>query len=151
MGLADFTKQIAKEVVDSQKSKMLEQLKLAETAKKVEPVPGPPAPAAAPVENAGVMIFQQINAMQRACKEDQELHVLVSAAGETMRIHEIFAPNWALFVLIGFDAHGQTTRVIAPVSGLQVVCKMVKLQGEAKPVRVNLLPPKPPQENKPVA
>ena len=145
MGLTDFTKQIAKEVVDSQKSKMLEQLKLAETAKKADPVQGQPAP----VENAGVIIFQQINAMQRACKEDQELHVLVAAAGETLRIHEIFAPTWALFVLIGFDAHGQTTRVVAPVTGLNVVCKMVKLQGDNKPVRVNLVPPKPAQETKP--
>lgn len=81
--------------------------------------------------------------MQRACREDQELMVLVECAAETLRVLEIFAPTWQLFVLTGIDSEGQITRIISPVVSLQLVCKTVKVQLDAKPVRVNFTAPKP--------
>ena len=147
MGIGDITKQLAKEVVGAQKSKMFDSLRPADLAKKAEQVQAE-RPAAGPAENMGGIVFSQINAMQKACKEDQELMVLVEAAAETLRILEIFAPSWQLFVMTGIDADGQVTRIMTPVVSLQLVCKVVKVQAEAKPVRVHFIPPKPTVDTK---
>lgn len=147
MGLGDITKQIAKEVVGAQKNNLFESLRPPDLAKKAEQIQAD-RPPSTPLENPGMMIFAQVNAMQRACKEDQELMVLVECAAETLRILEIFAPTWGLFVLTGIDGEGHTTRVITPVVSLQLVCKVMKVQPEASPVRVHFTAPKPAPEPK---
>ncbi len=136
MGLGDITKQLANEVIGAQKTKVLDSILPPDPVKKPE-TPAPPP-------ELGNIIFGQIAAMQRACKDDTELVLKVHAAGETLRVLEMYAPNWQLFVLTGVDAEGQTTRIVTPVATIQLVSKVVKIPSEAKPVRIQLIAPKPP-------
>ena len=125
MALGDFTRQIAKEAL------------LSATA------PAPKEqPAAGAAENLGATIFSQIQAMQKALKEDEELVVLFGNGAERIRVMEIFLPSRQIAVLTGPDADRSLTRVISPVAALQLVCKVAKAPAGAKPVRVNLVTPK---------
>jgi len=127
MALGDFTRQIAKEAL----------LSAAAPAPKEQP-----APAAAPAENLGATIFNQIQAMQKALKEDEELVVWFASGPERIRVMEIFLPSKQIAVLTGPDADRNLTRVISPVAALQLVCKVIKTPAGAKPVRINLIVPK---------
>jgi len=100
-----------------------------------------PPPAAAPV-HTGLVIFGQIQAMQKALKEDEELVVLFQSGVERIRVVEIFLPSPAVAVVTGTDANRNLTRVIAPVDSLQLLCKTMKAPAGAKPIRVNLVTPR---------
>ena len=63
--------------------------------------------------------------MQKALKEDEELVVLCSSAGETIRVLEFFVPSWNVLVLTGIDTEKNITRIITPVESLQLVCKSI--------------------------
>jgi len=122
MALGDLTRQIAKEAL------------LSATA----PAPKePPAPAGA--DNLGATIFGQIQAMQKALKEDEELVVWFASGGERIRVMEIFLPSRQVAVLTGPDAERSLTRILSPVGALQLVCKVAKAPAGVKPVRVNLV------------
>jgi hypothetical protein len=127
MALGDLTRQIAKEAL----------LSAATPAPKEQP-----PPAAAPTENLGTTIFSQIQAMQKALKEDEELVVLFANGAERIRVLEIFLPSRNIAVLTGPDSDRSLTRVISPVASLQLVCKVAKASAGAKPIRVNLVTPK---------
>jgi hypothetical protein len=106
----------------------------------------PPAekPAAPPPpEPIGAVVLNQIQAMQRALKEDQELLVSFSAGGETLRVLEVFVPSVHVLVLAGVDKEQNVTRVVVPAESAQLVCKIVKVAAGAKPIRVNVLSPRP--------
>lgn len=96
-------------------------------------------PAAAPM---GLVIFGQIQGMQKALKEDEELVILFQSGVERIRLIEIFLPSPAVAVLTGHDNSRNLTRVICPVDSLQLFCKTMKVSAGAKPVRVNLVIPK---------
>ena len=102
-----------------------------------------PAPAAASAPNTGLVIFGQISAMQKALKEDEELVVLFQSGVERIRVMEIFLPSPAVAVLSGTDANRNLTRAIVPVDSVQLLCKTMKTPAGAKPMRVNLVTPKP--------
>ena len=101
-------------------------------------------PVADPSGNAGATILGQVQAMQKALKEDQELVVLCNAGAETIRVLEFFLPSWQVAVLTGVDSGKSISRVISPVESLQLVCKVVK--AAAKPTRINFFTPKPKAE-----
>jgi hypothetical protein len=104
-------------------------------------------PDQAPVADSGnvaATILGQLQAMQKALKEDQELVVLCNAGGETIRVLEFFLPSWQVAVLTGLDSGKGISRVISPVESMQLVCKVVKAQ--AKPTRLNFITPKPKSE-----
>jgi len=122
MAFVDLTKQLAKEAF------------LSATAD--------PAPAAAQPDNLGALIFGQLHGMQKALKEDEELAVWFSNAGERLRVMEIFLPSPKLAVLSGHDSDRNLTPVISPVDALQLVAKVMKVAPGAKPVRVGLIMPK---------
>jgi hypothetical protein len=124
MALADLTKQLAQQALLSATS----------------PAKEPAAPAQK--ESVCAVILAQINAMQKALKEDQELLVLFESGAETIRVMEIFVPSWQVAVLKGLDADRNPTRVVSPAEALQLVCKVVKAPPGVKPVRVGLTPPK---------
>jgi hypothetical protein len=127
MALGDLTRQIAKEALLSATS----------------PAPKEaPAAASAPGENLGATIFSQIQAMQKALKEDEELMVWFSSGAERIRVMEIFLPSRQIAVLTGPDSERSLTRVISPVAALQLVCKVARTPAGVKPVRVNLVTPK---------
>jgi hypothetical protein len=81
--------------------------------------------------------------MQKAVKEEEELVVLLHNGLETMRVLEVYVPSWNVAVLTGIDADRNLTRVIAPAESLQLICKVMKAQPGAKPVKVALIAPKP--------
>jgi hypothetical protein len=125
MALVDLTKQLAKEAL------------LSATAD-----PKPAAPAAPAPENVGAILMGQVNSMQKALKEDEELVVWFSNSNETLRVMEIFLPSPKLAVLSGHDADHNLTRVISPVEALQLVVKVMKVAAGSKALRVGLVMPK---------
>ena len=125
MALADFTKQLAQQALLSATS----------------PAKEPAAPAQK--ESVGAVILAQINAMQKALKEDEELVVLFESGAEKIRVMEIFVPSWQVVVLKGVDADRNPVRVVSPAERLQLVCKVVKTPPGVKPARVGLIAPKP--------
>jgi len=101
----------------------------------------PEAPKSSP-EGSGSVILAQIQAMQKALRPEDELVVWVSAGSETIRILEIFAPSWQVFVLTGIDSDRNTTRIISHADHLQLVCKVMKSRTPDKPIRVGITTPK---------
>jgi hypothetical protein len=128
MALGEFTKQIAQQAL------------LSATAKD----PAPPSQAApAQSENLAAVLLGQINAMQKALKDDEELIVTFQTGAERIRVMEIFTPARQMAVLSGTDTQRNPARVISAIDSLQLVCKVVKVAEGAKPVRVALVTPKP--------
>jgi hypothetical protein len=124
MALGEFTKQIAQQAL------------LSATAPKE-------APAPVQAENLGATIFGQIQAMQKALKEDEELVLLFHAGAEKIRVMEIFLPSPEVAVLSGLDAGRTLARAISPVDSLQLVVKVAKVQPGAKAARIGLVTAKP--------
>ncbi len=122
MALGDLTKQLAEQAIRSATA---------------------PKPAAPPQPNhMGADLLAQVQAMQKALKEDEELLVLFHAGGETVRVHEFFFPSWQVAVLTGTGADKSVTRAISPVESLQLVCKVVKTAA-SPPARIKFVTPKP--------
>lgn len=125
MALGDLTKQLAEQAIRSA------------TAKPA----GPPQP-----ESPGAVIFAQVQAMQKALREDEELVVLCQAAGETLRVLEFFLPSWQVAVVSGADKDRNVTRVVSPLESLQLLCKVRKVQPPAKAARISFVAPRPKQD-----
>lgn len=128
MALGDLTKQLAEQAIRSATA------------------PKPAAPP--PPHNMGADLAAQVQAMQKALKEDEELLVLFHAGGETVRVHEFFFPSWQVAVLTGTGTgtDKSVTRVISPVDALQLVCKVTKAPPSATPARIRFVTPKPKQD-----
>jgi hypothetical protein len=120
---------------------VVDSLRPSEVSKIAESLTGD-KPAAAPGESIAALILGQVAAMQKALKDDEELVVLASAAVETLRVLEIYAPSPRLLVVTGIDSQRTVTRVIAPADSLQLVCKVMKAQEQSRPVRIRLIAPK---------
>jgi hypothetical protein len=123
VSLGLITKQLAQEALGSQLKEL------------TEPAAQTPAPT---VDNAAAMIAE-IQKMQGALKEDQELVVTCHVGRESVRVMEMFAPTPKLVVLTGFDADRALTRVVSPVDALQLICKPTPVKPGAKPVRLRLV------------
>ena len=124
MSLGDLTKQLAVQALTTPDK------------------PKPETPAA-PADGSGPTILSQLQAMQKALKDDEELVVLFRYGGETIVVREVYFPTWQLAVLSGIDPNKSTTRVISPVDALQLVCKVARVPGGNKPFRVGLIAPRP--------
>ena len=123
MALGDLTRQLAEQA-------------LSETFKTGK-AGGPVHP-----DNPCATILGQIQAMQKALKEDEELAVVFHAGTQAIRVLEIFVPTWQAVVITGLDADKSVTRVVAHSNALEFMCKAVKTPPGAKPVRVNVITPK---------
>ena len=143
MALAQFGKQLAQQVVGEKMKDVMDSLRPPDAAKILDPArqEKPPAPAAG--ENLGTVITGQVQAMQRACKEDQELVVLCNAGLETLRVLEFYAPAPQVLVMTGIDTERNITRVISPVGAVQLVAKVMSVKPDTKPARINFIGPKP--------
>ena len=123
MALAGLTKQLAQEMILSATKE-----------------PAPPArPAIAP-DAVGPVLAGQIQAMQKALKEDEELMVWCHAGGDKIRVMEFFLPSPQVVVLTGMDAGRAMTRVVSAAAALQLVTKTAKVPPGSKPVRVAVVP-----------
>lgn len=143
MALAQIGKQLAQQMIGDKVNEVMDSLRPGDTAKSVDPAKNEKPAATPQAETLGAAILGQIAAMQRACKEDQELVVLCNAGLETLRVLEFFAPSAQLLVMTGVDTERNVTRVILPVESVQLVCKVMSVQAGAKPARVNFINPKP--------
>ena len=123
MALGDLTKQLASQAIRN--------------------AVNPPAPPPKP-DNTGTAMLAQVQAMQKALKEDEELIVLFHAGGEAFRVLEFFFPSWKVAVLTGVDKDKSVTRVIAAVESLQLVCKVSKAAPPAAPARIKFVTPREP-------
>ena len=95
MALAQLGKQLAQQVVGEKIQDVMDSLRPPDAAKILDPAKQEKPAAPAPGETLGSVIVGQMQAMQRACKEDQELVVLCSAGLETLRVLEIFCAGAA--------------------------------------------------------
>lgn len=93
-------------------------------------------------DSVGAVMLGEIQAMQRACKEDEELLVLFPAGEETVRVLEFIVPSWPVLVLCGVDKAKNTTRVVTTAECVQLICKVARTQPSARPVRVGFRIPK---------
>jgi hypothetical protein len=130
VSLAHLTKQLAQQAVGDSVKEALDAFRPSE------------APAAGEPPGLAAQIVGQVQAMQNALKDDQELLVVCSAATETLRVLEFFTPSQRVVVLTGVDADRAVTRVICPAESLQLVCKPMAVQPGAKPVRIRFVSPK---------
>ena len=143
MAFGNLGRTLAGQALETTKKNVLDALLSPETSKAVEKIQTERPAAAAAGEAIGSVILAQIQAMQRALKEDQELVVLFETGGETLRVLEVFVPSVKVFVLAGVDAEQNVTRVVIAADTAQLVCKIVKVTEGAKAIRVNVLSPRP--------
>lgn len=123
-------------------SEIAKQLASQALADQIAPKPSTPAQP----DGAGAIMLGQIQAMQKACKEDEELMVLFRSGPETVRVLEFIVPSWKVLVLAGVDEAKNTTRVVSTPESVQLVCKVLKVQPPGKPVRLGFRLPKPKPE-----
>ncbi len=143
MPLAQIGKALAQQVVGEKIQDVMDSLRPPDISKVLDPSKQEKTTAAAPGENLSATILAQIQAMQQACKEDQELVVLCNAGLETLRVMEFYAPSPQVLVMTGIDTGRNITRVISPIETVQLVCKVMSVQAGAKPARVNFKTAKP--------
>jgi hypothetical protein len=143
MALAQIGKQLAQQMVGEKLQDVMDSLRPPDVGKILDPAKQVQAPPPAAGEPLGAAILGQVQAMQRACKDDQELVVLCTAGLETLRVLEFYAPSQHLLVMTGIDTDRNVTRVILPIHAVQLVCKVMSVQAGAKPARVNFINPKP--------
>jgi len=121
MAFVDLTKQLAQQAIQSAMQ---------------DPAP-PPAG-----DNPGAVILNQVGAMQKALKDDEELVIYVQSGTEKIRVMEIFLPAPQVAVLTGIDANRVMTRVVSAVEALQLLIRTGKTQPGTRPVRIDLVIPK---------
>jgi 3-hydroxymyristoyl/3-hydroxydecanoyl-(acyl carrier protein) dehydratase len=122
MGFGHLTKQLATEAI----------------ADALSPDKPDKTPTTAP-ESVGAGIVKQVQAMQAALKEGEELAVLFHNGIEALRVLDFFQPSPQLVVMTGLDEARNVTRVILPGDKLQLTCKVMKVQSGAVPVRVRFI------------
>ena len=108
MAFVDLTKQLAQQAIQSAIQ---------------DPPPAAPSP-----DNPGAVILNQIGAMQKALKEDEELVIHLQSGAEKIRVLEIFLPSPQVAVLTGIDANRVMTRVVSAVAALQLQVRTGKAQ-----------------------
>jgi hypothetical protein len=101
-----------------------------------------PAPAVPAADNPGAVVLNQIGAMQKALKDDEELVIYLQSGAEKIRVMEIFLPSAQVAVLTGIDANRVMTRVVSGVAALQLLVRTGKAQPGSKAVRINLVMPR---------
>ena len=125
MALGHITKQLAAQALGNTIDNVMEK---------------PAAPSQ--TDSLGATIVGEVQAMQKALRDDQELVVLLSAGDQRLRVLEIYLPSWQVAVLTGVDPEKNITRVISPIAALQLVCKVMRVQPAVKPTRITVIAPK---------
>jgi hypothetical protein len=139
MALGDIGRALTGQALDTAKNSMLDAIK-GEPAKKAA---APASPAAPTYDSIGSVMLAQVQAMQKSLKEDQELVVQFRAGEEMLRVVEIFVPSPQVFVLSGNDGQQRLTRIVAPASSIQLICKVLRVTPGSTPVRLKIMTPNP--------
>jgi hypothetical protein len=139
--------QLTKQLIGEQVKDAIDSLRPPDLASISESLMGGPKAGAPPQEeNIAAILIGQMQAMQKACKEEEELVVLCTAGLETLRVLEVFVPSWKVVVLTGIDTEKRVTRIMAPAETLQLVCKQMSVAPGARPTRIRFIAPKPKSE-----
>ena len=138
--------QLTKQLIGEQVKDAIDSLRPPDLASISESIMGPKTGAPPQEENVAAILIGQMQAMQKACKEEDELVVLCTVGLETLRILEVFVPNWKVVVLTGIDTDQRIARIMAPADSLQLVCKQMSVTPPAKPTRIRFITPKPKSE-----
>jgi hypothetical protein len=136
MGFTNLTKQIAQAAIQEQLKDVMDAVRSPEAPAAADKPSAPPIP-----ESVGAVIIKQVQAMQTALKETEELVVLFHTGAEMLRVMDFFVPSPQVIVLAGLDAEKNIMRVISPSESLQLTCKVMKIQPPNKPFRVRFLAP----------
>lgn len=131
MGIGAITKQLAQEALGTGVQNVIDTL----SDNKPEAAPKPP-------ETLTSVILGEVNAMQNALRDDQELLVTCTIGAVTLRVLELFAPSPQIVVVTGSDGDRGVARLISPAAVLQLLCRPVPVKADSKPVRVRLVSPK---------
>lgn len=107
-----------------------------------EAIEGPPPPAEISPDNLSGLIMSQIQAMQNALKDDQELVVHCTAAQVSIRVQDIFAPSPRLLVLTGVDGNGVMARIVSPAEAVQLVARPTGVKAGARALRIRFITPR---------
>jgi len=143
MGFGNLTKQLAQEAIQSSVGEVLDSLRPKDASQISDKLASDKVAAQGPAGSAGSTILRQVQAMQTALKEDEELMVLFHNGLETLRVLDFFSPSPQVIVLAGIDTEKNVTRVISPAEVLQLTCKVMKVLPSSKPVRLRFIAPKP--------
>jgi hypothetical protein len=138
--------QLTKQLIGEQVKDAIDSLRPPDLASISESLMGPKTGAPPQEENVAAILIGQMQAMQKACKEEDELVVLCTVGLETLRVLEVFVPSWKVVVLTGIDTEKRITRIISPADSLQLVCKQMSVPAPAKPTRIRFITPKPKAE-----
>jgi hypothetical protein len=140
MALGEIGRALTGQALDSAKNSVLDAIKGEPAKKPAAPTAAAPAPAQ---ETVGGVMLAQIQAMQKSLKEDQELVVQFRSGEEMLRIVEIFVPSPQVFVLAGNDGQQRLTRIVAPATTVQLICKVLRVVPGTTPVRLKIMTPAP--------
>lgn len=143
MALGDLAKQLAQQAIQNPVKDVIDALRPPDLSTISESLRTAKPAAQTPTENICATLLGQVQAMQKALQDNEELVVLFHAGAETIRVLEFFVPSWHVVVLTGIDTGKNVTRVISQVESVQLVCKAMKVQPPAKPIRIGFRTPKP--------
>lgn len=143
MSLAQITKQLAQQAVGDSVKEAIDALRPADAAAVADSLGAQRQAATAQSDNLAATIVGQVQAMQNALKDDQELVVLCATGVEALRVLEFFSPSPRLLVMTGIDASKTMSRVICPAESVQLVCKPMAVQPGTKAARIRFVLPKP--------
>jgi hypothetical protein len=146
VSFAQITKQLAQQAVGDSVKEAIDALRPADAAAVADSISAQRQAAPPVTDNLAATIAGQVQAMQNALKDDQELIVLCSTGMEMLRILEFFTPTPLLLVLTGIDSAKTITRIVCPAESLQLVCKPMTAPAGAKPARIRFVSPKPKAE-----
>ena len=118
MGIGDLTKQLALDAFSN-------------SGKEAEPSKPPDLQS---------VLLAQVQALQRALKDDEELLVQVNTGVENIRVLEFYTPSADVVMMTGIDRERATTRAIMPTASLQLSVKTIK--ASPKPLRIAFRAPK---------
>ena len=94
-------------------------------------------------ESVQAALVEHVKSLQSKLGPDQELLVTCSTGTEVIRVMEIVLPNWHLMILIGVDGRGNATSIAISMQGVQLTCKVIKVEPQQQPVRIGFVLPDP--------
>lgn len=143
MALGNFGKVLADQAIEATKRNVMGHIGVSEPAKPADNGGTRQAPA----PEVGPIILGQLQAMQKALREDQELRVEFFNGTESIHVLEIFVPTPQVFVLSGTDGTREhAARVITPAATAVFTTRIIKVEPGVAPIRLNVLSPRPKAE-----
>lgn len=82
------------------------------------------------------IVIEHICKLEKEVPAEHELQVFASVAGEYVRARRLQFTDGAIVIVHGFDNAGNPTFVMSPSFALELVCKIIKIEPEAKRMKI---------------